>query len=87
MYVIDRFAVCSRYTELSDIQASCHEIRRHASDVVTEKKTLIRNYFAHMFVKALFQLPIGLRSGYIKYTSINLHPIKSLKNIFIKNMC
>ena len=35
MYVI-RFAVCSRYTELSDIQASCQEIRRHASDVVKE---------------------------------------------------
>jgi hypothetical protein len=36
MYVIDRFAVCSRYTELSDIQASCQEIRRHASDVEKE---------------------------------------------------
>ena len=36
MYVIDRFAVCSRYTELSDIQASCQEIHRHSSNVVKE---------------------------------------------------
>jgi aromatic-L-amino-acid decarboxylase len=37
MYVI-RFAVCSRYTELCDIdiQASCQEIRRHSSNVITE---------------------------------------------------
>lgn len=34
-YII-RFAVCSRYTELSDIQASCEEICRHANDVVPQ---------------------------------------------------
>ncbi|KAI9554739.1 hypothetical protein GHT06_020015 [Daphnia sinensis] len=33
-YII-RFAVCSRYTELSDVQASCEEIRRHANDIVS----------------------------------------------------
>ena len=57
MYVIDRFAVCSRYTELSYIQASCQEIRRHASDVEKEK-TLIWNYFAQVwhFISSIFPI-------------------------------
>ncbi|KAK4006031.1 hypothetical protein OUZ56_011162 [Daphnia magna] len=32
-YII-RFAVCSRFTELSDVQASCEEIRRHANETL-----------------------------------------------------
>lgn len=32
-YII-RFAVCSSYTELSDVQTSCEEIRRHANNIV-----------------------------------------------------
>ena len=35
IYII-RFAICSRYTELSDVQASCEDIRRHANAICNQ---------------------------------------------------